>query len=290
VSLQRTLASAAPVILFLLGVVGVAHAQVTEFATNGVNVTSASTTGSISLNLSSLTSSPNNRLLIGISIVSTSNSAPTVSSIKWGGSGGTALTAVCSLQESLSSSNWVSMAIYELQNPSASNTTVAITLSGSTVFQAGADAFTNVASLGTCQTATTRGFNAVSSTSVSVTAPGTGGAVFDTLAVESIVPSSSFTMTPTAGQTSLWNLVDPSPPGAANCQSGGSSTCTAGGVGSYAGNVTTMSYSFPGPSLSNTAYGAVPLIPAAATSKRRGQTIVGTLLGRPPYNWFSNLN
>ncbi len=35
-----------------------------------------------------------------------------------------------------------------------------------------------------------------------------------------------------------------------------------------------MSYSFPGPTLSNTAYGAVPLIPVV---KRKGQTIIGTL-------------
>jgi hypothetical protein len=285
VSLRRTLASTATVILFLLGVAGAAHAQVTEFATNSVNVTSASTAGSISLNLSSLTSSSNNRLLVGISIVGLTSTTPTISSVTWNGTG---LTSVCSIQESASSSNWVSIAIYQMPAPSTTNSTVSITLSGSTTFQAGAVAFTNVASLGACQTATTRGASGVSTTSVTVTAPGTGGAVFDTLAVESIVPSSGFSMMPTAGQTSLWNLVDPSPPGAANCQSG-SSSCTAGGAGSYAGNVTTMSYSFPGPSQSNTAYGAVPLIAAAATSKRRGQTIVGSLLDSGSFITFPRL-
>ncbi len=233
--------------------------QVTAVASSSINVTTGSTTGSISLDLSTLTSSANNRLLVGISIVGLTDTTPTVSSVTWHG---TALTLVpaCSVQESASTSNWVSMAIYELQNPSTSNSTVAITLTGSTAFQAGAVAFTNVASLGTCQTQATNGAEGVNSTSVTVTAPGTGGAVFDTLAVKSIVPSSSFSMTPTASQTSLWNLVDSSAPGS-NCQSGG---CTDGGAGSYAGNVTTMSYSFPGPSLSNTAYGAVPLIAAEA--------------------------
>ena len=241
---------------------------VTEFTTSSVNVTSASATGSISLNLSGLTSSANNRLLVGISIVGTSSSAPTVSTVKWGGSSGTALTPVCTVQESASTSNWVSMAIYELQNPSAISSTVAITLSGSTVFQAGAVVFTNVGSLGTCETTTTRGASDTSSTSVTVTAPGTGGAVFDTLAVESIVAIGSLTMNPTAGQTSLWNLVDTSaPPGGANCDSGG---CSAGGAGSYAGNISTLSYSFPGPSLSNTAYGAVPLIAAETTIANYG--------------------
>lgn len=251
---------------------GIARAQVTEFATSNVNVTSASTTGSITLNLASL-SGTNNALLVGVSIVGTSSSAPTVSSVKWGGSSGTALTQECFVQESASSSNWVSMGIWALQNPSAISSTVVITLSGSTVFQAGAVAFTKVASVGTCETATTKGSSAVSSTSVTVTAPGTGGAVFDTLAVESIVSIANLTMTPAAGQISLWNVVDSSnPPGGANCQSGG---CSAGGAGSYAGNVTTMSYSFPGPSLSNTAYGAIPL---TATSRRRGQVVVGALL------------
>ncbi len=66
------------------------------------------------------------------------------------------------------------MAIYSLQNPSATSSTVVITLSGSTVFQAGAVVFTNVASLGTCATQTHKGGDAVSSTSVSVAAPGTG--------------------------------------------------------------------------------------------------------------------
>ena len=251
--------------------------QVTESSACNVNVTSASTTGSISLDLSSLGSS-NTYLLVGISIVQNSAaSTPTVSSIKWGGSGGTALTQVCSASETASSSNWVSMGIWGLQNPSAISSTVAITLSGSTVFQAGAVAFTHVSSLGTCATQTHKGGDAVSSTSVTVTAPGTGGAVFDTLAVESIVASSSFTLSPTAGQTPLWNLVDPTPPGGANCQSGG---CTAGGAGSWAGNVTTMSYSFPGPSLSNSAYGAIPVIAAGSTSGRKGQTVIGALL--PP--------
>ena len=243
---------------------------VTEFATNSVNVTSTSTTGSISLNLSTLSGS-DNYLLVGVSIVSTSSSAPTVSSIKWGGSSGTALAQECFAQESGSTSNWVRMEIWALPNPSAISNTVAITLSGSTVFQAGAVAFTNVASLGTCVTQTHKGGDAVSSTSVTVAAPGTGGAVFDTLAVNSIVTSSSLLMTPTAGQTPLWNVVDSSsPPGDINCQSGGSTACSAGGAGSYAGNVTTMSYSFPGPSLSNTAYGAVPLIAAVAPSKNYG--------------------
>jgi hypothetical protein len=163
----------------------------------------------------------------------------------------------------------VSMGIWALQNPSAISSTVVITLSGSTAFQAGAAVFTNVGSLGTCKIQTHKGGDAVSSTSVTVTAPGAGGAVFDTLAVESIVPSGSFSMTPTAGQIPLWNLVDSGPPGGANCQNG-NGTCTAGGAGSYAGNVTTMSYSFPGPSLSNTAYGAVPLIAAVAPSNNYG--------------------
>ena len=239
---------------------------VTEYTTNNVNVTSASATGSISLNLSGLTSSANNRLLVGISIVGLTDTTPTVSTVKWGGSSGTDLTSVCTIPESASSSNWVSMAIYELQNPSAISSTVAITLSGSTVFQAGAVVFTNVGSLGTCVTTTTRGVSDVSSTSVTVTAPGTGGAVFDTLAAESIEPSGSFFMTPGGTQNSLWNLVEPSPPGGANC----APTCTAGGAGSYAGNVTTMSYSFPGPSESNTAYGAVPLIAAENTIANYG--------------------
>jgi len=230
--------------------------HVTEFATNSVNVTTASTTGSISLNLSALTASADNRLLVGISIVGITDTTPTVSSVTWHG---TPLTSVCSIQESESTSNWVSMAIYELPNPSASSSTVAITLSGSTAFQAGAVVFTDVGSLGTCETAYTRGASDVSSTSVTVTAPGTGGVVFDTLAVESIQPSTSFFMTPTADQTTLWSLVDTSAPGGANCNSG-PGTCTAGGTGSYAGNVSTVSYSFPGPSLSNTAFGAVPLI------------------------------
>jgi len=270
---MRRALTAMALLLMLALAGGVAQAQVTEFATANVNVTTANTTGTISLNLSSLTTSSNNYLLVGVSIVGLSSTTPTVSSVKWGSTG---LSPVCSVQESASSSNWVSMAIYELQNPANSNSSVTITLSGSTNFQAGAVVFTNVASLGTCETATTRGASGVSSTSVTVTAPGTGGAVFDTLAVESIVPSSSFSMSPTAGQTALWNLVDPSPTGAQNCQSG-SSTCTAGGAGSYAGNVTTMSYSFPGPSLSNTAYGAVPLSAASTSIKRKGQTIVGTL-------------
>ena len=265
-----------PTTLFLMMALagGAARAAVTEFTTSNVNVTSASATGSISLSLSSLSTSNNNRLLVGVSIVRNTapGSTPTVSSITWNG---TALTQVCSASETASTSNWVGMEIWALQNPSASNSTVAITLSGSTVFQAGAVVFTNVASLGTCVTQTHKGGDAVSSTSVTVTAPGTGGAVFDTLAVESIVSTSNFSMTATAGQTSLWNVPDTSnPPGGANCQSGG---CSAGGAGSYAGNVSAMSYSFPGPSLSNTAYGAVPLIAAATPSKRKGQTIVGTL-------------
>lgn len=260
----------ATTLLLVALLAGTARAQVTEFATNSANVTSASTTGSISLNLASLSGS-NNTLLVGVSIVGLSSTTPTVSSIKWNG---TALTPECSVQESASSSNYVSVAIWALQNPSAISNTVSITLSGSTVFQAGAVVFTNVQSVGTCQTATTRGGLNVSSTSVSVTTPGAGGAVFDTLAVESIVAAGSLTMTPTAGQTSLWNVVDTSPPpGGANCQSGG---CSAGGAGSYAGNVSTMSYSFPGPTLSNTAYGAIPLT-ATPSIKRKGQTIVGAL-------------
>jgi len=187
-------------LLLVLALAGsIARAQVTEFATSNANVTSASTTGSISLNLASLSGS-HNTLLVGVSIVGLTSTTPAVSSITWNG---TALTPECSIQESASSSNWVSMAIYALQNPSASNSTVAITLSGSTVFQAGAVAFTNVQSVGTCVTTTTKGGDNVSSTSVTVTAPGTGGAVFDTLAVNSIVAIGSLTMTPTAGQTSL---------------------------------------------------------------------------------------
>ena len=227
--------------------------HVTEFAENSVNVTTASTTGSISLDLTTLTRSADNSLLVGISIVGLTSTTPTVSSVTWDG---TALTSVCTIQESASSSNWVSMAIYDLQNPSASSSTVAITLSGSTVFQAGAVVFTDVASLGTCETATTRGANHVSSTSVTVTAPGTGGAVFDTLAAFTIDPSTDFFMTPTADQTTLWSLVDSGPPHGVACDP----TCTAGGAGSYAGNVSTVSYSFTGPALSNTAFGAVPLL------------------------------
>ncbi len=66
---------------------GTARAQVTEFAASNVNVTSASTTGSISLNLASLSGS-HNTLLVGISTVGLTSTTPTVSSVKWGGSSG----------------------------------------------------------------------------------------------------------------------------------------------------------------------------------------------------------
>jgi hypothetical protein len=227
------------------------------FQTQATGTTfSGTASGSLTLNLSTLTTA-NNMLLVGVSIGHNSTTSPTVSSIKWGGSSGTSLGIVPSCSNTASNSgggNSARIEIWSLANPNLNpgTNTVVITLSASAQhFYAGAAVFSGVASLGTCVTTQSSGGSGTSA-SVNVTVPA-GGAAFDALAVNTV--SSVTIAAPPAAQTSLWNL------------SAGSS----GGASSYAGVVTSMSRSW-NQNTSIDAYGAVPLIPAVL---RSSQVIIG---------------
>lgn len=203
------------------------------------SATFTGTSGSISLNLSGLPAS-NTMLLVGIS----NPSSTAVSSVKWGGSGGTPMTLVSGCSATGSVLNNAHFEIWSLANPANINSTVVITFGSSQTVYAGAAAFANASSLGTCKT--TSGSYATSA-SVSLTVPA-GGAAFDTVAVNTI--SSVTIAAPPSGQTSLWNL----------------SSSTSAGAGSWAGSVTTMSRSWNN-GTDVYAYGAVPLIPPAAAAQ-----------------------
>jgi hypothetical protein len=122
---------------------------------------------------------------------------------------------------------------------------VVVTFGSSQTFYAGAAVFSDVTSLGTCKTAS-GSFN--SSESITGLGTLTGGAVFDTVAVNTI--GSVTISAPTSPQVSIWNF------------SSGSSA----GAGSYAlGAVTSVSRSWS-TGTSVDAYGAVPLNPASTTT------------------------
>ena len=239
----------------------VTNQTVSLLASNSAQSAAAgSSNGSISLNLTGLGSS-GTWLLVGVSIETVNT---TVSSITWGG---TALTRVCgNWGNNGATTNNSNMEIWALQTPSNISSTVAITLNASAVLEAGAAVFGGVGSLGTCVTNATRGSSVASSNSVTIAAPGAGGAVFDTLAVDTVT-NNLVINAPPAGQTSLWSLTDVGNVIGTSCNT--SNHCSAGGAGSYAGNVTLMSQSWNTTSGSS-AYGAVPLIPAETTTSNYG--------------------
>jgi hypothetical protein len=259
--------------LFVLAAVfaGMAGAQqqITLQTSGSVKVTAAATTGSISLNLTGLVTTgtgTNNYLLVGVSSENEGSSCgppcsntTTVSSIKWGGSSGTALTKACSSQM-VNSSNFANVEIWELETPNNISSTVVITLSAASVFQAGAAVFADVKSLGTCYTAQHTGGHAGGSTetvTASFTATGTGGAAFDTLA---LYTGGTTTETLGSGQTSLFSGLNDSVSGYFVCP------CYGSGAGSYVlGNVSSMSESWSN-QLDNWTYAAIPLIAANTTA------------------------
>jgi hypothetical protein len=203
--------------------------------------------GTVTLNLASVTTS-NNMLLVGISVGA--NATPT--SIKWGGSSGTALAVVPSCTGTGSSLNNAHFEIWSLANPNltASPDTVVITFSGSQTFYAGAALFAHVLSLGTCLTSSGGTGSTTKSLSPTVL---TGGAAFDTVAVNTI---SSATITVGSGQTTVYNL---------------SSSESAGAASYKLAPVASMTESW-NTSTSVWAYGAVPLNPL---SSRSSQVIIG---------------
>ncbi len=185
-------------------------------------------------------------LLVGVSSEGT-----TVSGIKWGGSSGTALAVVPSCTASHTASNTARIEIWFLANPNpgASPATVVITMSGTGNVYAAAAVFVGVDSLGTCLTG--NGGTGSTSTSLSPTVV-TGGAAFDTIAVNTI---SSATITIGSGQTAVGNL---------------HSSGSAGAASYRLAPVSSMTESW-NTSTSVWAYGAVPLKPAGG-----GQVIIGS--------------
>ncbi len=250
--IRRALLATTLFLLFLAAVFPGKAGAAVAFGASGNGTFSGTTSGSINLNLSTLPAS-NTMLLVGIVVDSTSTSVATVSSVKWGGSSGTALTLVSGCSATGSSANAAHFEIWSLANPSNISSTVAITISSSTnqTVYAGAAGFTDVLGLGTCVKGS--GGTGSTSSSLSPTVP-TGGAAFDTMAVNTI---GTATITIGSGQTSVLNL----------------SSSTSAGAASYKlAPVSSMSDSW-NTSTSVWAHGAVPLNPAIG---RKGQVIIGS--------------
>jgi hypothetical protein len=256
--MRRVLLATMLFLLFLAVVFPGRASAAVAFGASG-NGTFSATSGSISLNLSSLPTS-NTMLLVGIAIGSSSSSV-TVSSVTWGG---TALSLISGCSATGSVSNSAHMEIWSLANPSNISSTVAITISSSQTVYAGAAGFTGVSGLGTCVIGS--GGTGSTSNSLSPSVP-TGGAAFDTMAVNTI---SSATITVGSGQTTVYNH---------------SSSGSAGAESYELAPVSSVSDSW-NTGTSVWAHGAVPLNPSA-TSGRKGQVIIGT--GPQGWRWGPQL-
>lgn len=242
-AMKRTRTATTLVLLFAaLALPGMAKAAVIfKSQATAANFTTATGT------LNGLAPSGSNTMLL----VGVSSEGTTVSGIKWGGSSGTALAVVPGCTASHTVTNTARIEIWFLANPNpnASPATVVITMSGTGNAYAGAAVFVGVGSLGTCVTA--NGGTGSTSNSLSPSVP-TGGAAFDTIAVNTI---SSATVTVGSGQTSVLNL---------------GSSGSAGAASYRLAPVSTMSDSW-NTGTSVWAHGAVPMTSAGGP----GQVIIG---------------
>jgi len=204
------------------------------------------------------TTTSNNILLVGISNPSTA----TVTSVKWGGASGTALTLVPGCSATGTTLGSAHMEIWSLKNPNltASPNTIVITFGSSqNAIYSGAAVFSN-AVLGTCKAV---GGNGAATASETLPVNANGGAAFDT---SSVIAIGGVSINEPSPQIQLWSL--------SSTFNGG--ITGAAGAGSYAlatSNSITMSTAYS-TTTNDYAYGAVPINPV---NPRRGEVIIGRL-------------